>query len=85
MTDIEQSQEEPVKISDICPLCKKVNKEAWVVASRAGKTLKICKTCFDGKEPPTLDQTAYERNKKRMAEERLAANKSVLRSYRIKH
>lgn len=74
-----------VQVSDICPVCKKQNKNTWVICKVNDKQVKICKPCkLNLDTQPALNSTHYERNKARMIEERRKANSQVLRDYRIK-
>jgi hypothetical protein len=73
-----------MKISDVCPLCKKINKKSWVIAKIGDKQMKICKPCWEDRDPPGIDTSRFEKTQKRMEEERKKNNAAVLRSYRIK-
>ncbi len=73
------------KLSDVCPLCTKINKKSWIVVkTKSGRTMKICKQCQDDRENKPLDTSFQDKAKARVEAERKQNNQNVLRSYRIK-
>lgn len=73
------TNEEPVKITDVCPVCKKINKKTWVIAQIKDKSMKICKQCSDDLPPPGLDGSYQDETRKRREAERQAKNREIIR------
>lgn len=66
--------------SDICPGCKTSNKKTWyLIKSKSGKFIKLCRKCKDSYDSNPLDMSYYEKAKKRLERERRANNNAIIR------
>jgi hypothetical protein len=71
-----------VRTSDVCPVCKKINKNTWVIAKFGSRSIKICKRCKENLNNNS-DTAFHDQAKIREAEERKDNNNKILQNLHL--
>lgn len=71
-------------ITNVCPICLKVNHGTWVIVKATTRNMKICKLCHERQQNEPLTTSFYEKTKARVESERKRKNLEVLRTFDIK-